>query len=234
MKKFILGIIVGIVLYQLPILAQVFKMEEKDILFGMNCDEVKFSNPIYSIDDMTYVPLREFCDLSGMQIRWTREIPAAKNFPGKKEEIKIMLPYCHATNVSFVSVSEQEEFFSEEDLNLIQQQRSERTIQTVEEAVRYALYAAEQKYDASVFDNARYNVFYLDQYDWWCVYFESWDSENNNITVSSEWPCFVILESDGTPIYIAHHYYLGNGNDATEIWKRLKTMADKVLPNWGR
>ena len=234
MKKFILGIIIGQLMLGIPILAEYagqFDIEEADMVFTMNCQVVEFEKPVYSINGSTYVPVREFCEQAGLAIDWHRAT-APGQYPAKKEDIKIVLPYVKAKEILSATVSKEDEFLSSDDLAKIERSEVETRIQTAEEAVRLALYYAESNEGARVYDNAVYDVFYLEEYDWWCVTFAGRTEINIYINPSSEWPYCVILSGDGELVYESPVYDIGNGKEKAKIWQQLEAEKREIQPLW--
>ena len=125
-----------------------------------------------------------------------------------------------------------DKFLSSDDLAKIEWSEVETRIQTAEEAVRLALYFAESNEGARVYDNATYYVFYLEEYDWWCVTFAGSPEINIYINPSSEWPYCVILSGDGELVYESPVYDIGNGKEKAKIWQQLEAEKREIQPLW--
>ena len=71
MKKLLISLICVTILAITVVSVYAFIDINQILIIGTK--EVKFDNPIYVIDDKTYVPIRELCDKLGIPISWDSE-----------------------------------------------------------------------------------------------------------------------------------------------------------------
>lgn len=72
MKKIIsLGVIL-MLLFAVDAFAYNYMNKSKNLIFK-NEQQMKFNNPVYIVDDLTYVPLREFSEKLGIPVKWIND-----------------------------------------------------------------------------------------------------------------------------------------------------------------
>lgn len=72
MKKIIKLVVILILLFAVNVFAYNYISESRNLILK-NEQPIKFNNPIYTVDDLTYVPLREFCEKLGISLKWNQD-----------------------------------------------------------------------------------------------------------------------------------------------------------------
>lgn len=76
-KIFICGFISCIIIFNIPAVVAVveeYTLQRADFSIVVNGEEYKDELPILEMEGNTYIPLRKFCNISGMNINWNEQI----------------------------------------------------------------------------------------------------------------------------------------------------------------
>lgn len=97
-KKFILGLLCGVLLcIVIPVIAENLDIKDNvelvtaDYSVHINNQEFTPQNPVLSIDEITYVPLREYSEFIEAKVDWS----------AKWNEARVFLPYARSEDVTF-------------------------------------------------------------------------------------------------------------------------------------
>ena len=76
LKDLSIGILIGALLFNSPAIANTIKTliaEEATFPLVLDGNEIKLNNPIITIEGRTYLPLKEFGDILGVNVKWNTE-----------------------------------------------------------------------------------------------------------------------------------------------------------------
>ena len=205
MKKFFMGMLFGILISGTALCMQpCFGKIEKCIYpIYANCKRLNFKNDVLSVDDVTYVPLREFCEQTEVYIDFmdkSRFENGTQKHNFSEEQpvsyINVIEPFVQ-NRIQTAVCPENISFFSDEIENELNTPEKI-TINSHEQAVSMGAEILKNKYGNDVFNTILYTSVYLEKYDAYFIICNQ--PPNAGKYYGSEYSRAVVIKSNGTLI----------------------------------
>ncbi|MBU5451528.1 hypothetical protein [Acetivibrio sp. MSJd-27] len=182
MKRYILGLISGILLTATTVNVFSSNNLQLDIMEASNSPIIINSKPwqytsCYLIDDKTYVPLREFCEETGIYLKWQEAISVQRGdeFYEQPSQIQLRIPYVRDNEVitlNHMDESDGRSFLNDEikqDITTKKYSFEDYPVKTPEIAAKIAGLFFERIDNKHLYGQKPYMVNYEKSIDAWAV-----------------------------------------------------------------